>query len=285
MFAIGLAAALVASVLFNVGVALQALDAREAPKDEGLRLTLLGRLFRRPRWVAGFALGALGFPFEVLAFAEAPFVVVQPALAVGLLLLLVLGARMLNERVGRAEVIGVAAIVGGITLIAWGAADHVEAHRSPGQVVTVVTVLSALSVLPIALRGSRIDRAMVVIVASAIGFGASNVATKLMSDDMNAHHFVNGGLWFLVALGTGVAAVLTEMTALQRLAATTAVPISFAIQTFLPIVLEPLFLRESFKTAEFGGAPLAGGLFLMLFGVLAVARTRAVSVLAGGTVD
>ena len=284
MFAVGLAAALVASVLFNVGIALQALDAREAPKDEGLRLSLLGRLFRRKRWVAGFVLGAIGFLFEVLAFGDAPFVVVQPALAVGLLLLLVLGVRMLGEPVGRPEVVGVGAIVAGITLIAWGAPDHVEVHRSPGQVVAVVAILATLSVLPIALRGTRIDRGMVIIVASAIGFGASNIATKLMSDDMNGHHYVVGGLWFLVALVTGVAAVLTEMTALQRLAATTAVPISFAIQTFLPIVLEPLFLRESLKTAEFGGAPVAGGMLLLLFGILLVARTRAVALLAGGTV-
>jgi drug/metabolite transporter (DMT)-like permease len=285
MFAIGLVAALVASALFNVGVALQALDAREAPRDEGLRLTLLGRLFRRKRWVAGFALGALGFLFEVLAFADAPFVVVQPALAVGLLLLLVLGVRMLGETVDRPEVIGVIAIVGGITLISWGAPDHVETHRSPGQVVLVVAVLSALSVLPIVMRGTRLDRGMVIILASAIGFGASNIATKLMSDDLGGHHWVYGGLWFLVALATGIAAVLTEMTALQRLAATKAVPISFAFQTFLPVVLEPLFLRESLKTAEFGGVPLAGGMLLLLFGILAVARTRAVAVLASGTVD
>ena len=166
MFAVGLAAALVASVLFNVGIALQALDAREAPKDEGLRLSLLGRLFRRKRWVAGFVLGAIGFLFEVLAFGDAPFVVVQPALAVGLLLLLVLGVRILGEPVGRPEVVGVGAIVAGITLIAWGAPDHVEVHRSPGQVVAVVAILATLSVLPIALRGTRIDRGMVIIVAA-----------------------------------------------------------------------------------------------------------------------
>src|SRR5205807_10411826 len=94
VFALGLAAALAASVLFNVGVALQALDAREAPKDEGLRLSLLKRLVRRRRWLLGFALGGLGFPLEVLAFADAPFVVVQPALAAGLVLLLAFGVRI-----------------------------------------------------------------------------------------------------------------------------------------------------------------------------------------------
>jgi hypothetical protein len=46
---LGIGAAIVASVLFNVGVALQALEAREAPLEEGLRLSLLRRLLQRPR--------------------------------------------------------------------------------------------------------------------------------------------------------------------------------------------------------------------------------------------
>ena len=65
MLIIGLAAAAAASVAFNVGIVLQALDAREAPADEGLRLSLLARLLRRKRWVAGFLLGGVGFGWRV----------------------------------------------------------------------------------------------------------------------------------------------------------------------------------------------------------------------------
>lgn len=113
MFLIGLAAALLASVLFNVGVALQALEARATPPVLSLRLGLLGRLLRRPRWVLGLALGGLGVAPQVLAFKDAPFVVVQPALAAGLVLLLLIGSRALGERVGLPEVVGVGAIIGG----------------------------------------------------------------------------------------------------------------------------------------------------------------------------
>jgi drug/metabolite transporter (DMT)-like permease len=282
VFAIGLAAALVAGALFNVGVAFQALDAREAPKEEGLRLTLLARLLRRKRWVVGLLLGFAGFPLQVLAFADAPFVVVQPALAVGLLLLLALGVTMLGERVSTSAVLGVVAITGGIALIAWGAPDHVEAHRSPGEVGAVVSVMLVASLAPFALRGTRADTALAVTIASAVGFGTSNVATKLMSDDMNLHHWRSAVGWLLVAAGAGVAAVLTEMTALQRLAATIVVPISFAVQTFLPMVLEPLFLRERLSSADLSGIPILAGAAVMLLGVVAVARTRAVSLLAGG---
>src|SRR5919201_1371424 len=58
----GMLLAFGASALFNVAVAVQALDARTLPADHSLRLSLLGELARRPRWRLGVALAlvALG---------------------------------------------------------------------------------------------------------------------------------------------------------------------------------------------------------------------------------
>ena len=100
MHVAGLGLALIASVLFNVGIVLQALDARVAPRALGYRVALLRRLFRRPRWVLGWALGVVGIAPQALAYSRAPFVVVQPVLAVGLLIVLALGVHMLGESVG-----------------------------------------------------------------------------------------------------------------------------------------------------------------------------------------
>ena len=278
----GLLAALAAGVLFNVGSALQALDAREAPADESLRLKLLARLARRRRWIAGLVLGGLGFGLQVLAFAGAPFVVVQPALAAGLIVLVALGARVLGERVTRGEVAGIGAIGVGIALLAWGAPAHNEALRSSAGAISVLAVLAVLAVAPFALRGGRLDSAMLVIVASALGFGATNIATKLLSDDAGASHWVLAAAWAAVAAAVGVAATVTEMTALQRRRATTVIPISFGLQTFLPILIEPLYLREDWGTAALVGVPLATGLALVLSGSVVLTRTRSVSELVAG---
>ena len=75
----------------------------------------------------------------------------------------------------------------------------------------------------------------------------------------------------------GTTATLVGMTAFQRLAATTVVPVSTSVQTFLPIVLEPVFLRERWGSANLGGAPIAAGLVLALIGCALIARSRAVS--------
>jgi hypothetical protein len=282
MMLLGLAAALLASALYNVGSALQALDAREAPADEGLRLKLLARLIRHRRWLAGMLLGALGFPLQVLALAKAPFVVVQPALAAGLLLLLLIGNRLLGERVGRAELAAVLGICGGIALLGWGAPAHTETVRAGGAALSVIVLFSLLALAPFALRGGRFDFTSLVIVGSALGFGASNVATKLVSDGAAAGHLLIAGAWIVVAAATGVAATVTEMTALQRRPATTVVPISFGLQTFLPILVEPFYLRENWGTARASGSLLLLGLVLIATGSVGLARTRSVSGLVAG---
>src|SRR5690349_1085624 len=111
---LGIAAAVGASVLYSLGVALQAMDAKRAPHEVHLRLGLARNLVVRPRWLLGTGLSALGWPLQVLALLLAPLVVVQPTLAAGLLVLLVFGQRMLKEHAGRREHIAVAAIVIGV---------------------------------------------------------------------------------------------------------------------------------------------------------------------------
>jgi drug/metabolite transporter (DMT)-like permease len=282
MLVVGLIAALGASVLFNLGIAVQALDARAAPRDEVLSLSLLRRLLRKRRWLVGLLIGGLGFPLEVFAFAEAPFVVVQPMLVAGLLVLLVLGVRTLSETVNAASVAGVILVIIGIALIAWGAPVGTEAQRSLGRVVAVVSLVAAASFVPFLLRSRRGEPAMAVILGSALGFGANSIAIKLLSDDLKAGHYFIAGVWLAVAAGTALAALVSEMTALQLRPATVVVPISFATQTFIPIVLAPLFLQEHWSSAEASGIPLLAGLLLVLVGGVAIARTPAVSFLVAG---
>ncbi len=101
---LGILAAFGASTLYSLGIALQALDAREASRERSrCALALLGGLVRRSRWLLGTGLSILGFPLQFVALLLAPLVVVQPALAAGLLVLLFVGERLLDERPGRYE--------------------------------------------------------------------------------------------------------------------------------------------------------------------------------------
>ncbi len=282
MVLVGIFAALGASALFNLGIGVQALDAREAPRHEALRLSLIRRLVQKRRWILGLLIGGLGFPLEVVAFAKAPFVVVMPLLASGLLLLLVLGVRMLGERVSAADVAAVIAMIAGIGLIAWGAPGHTESPRGAGQVILVVGLLAAASFVPFFLRGRRPPPAMAVILGSALGFGTSSIAIKLLSDGMNKGHYVVVGIWFGVVVIVSGAAILSEMTAFQLRPATVVVPISFATQTFVPILLSPLFLEVHWSGADAVTGPLVGGVVLIVAASIVIARTPAVVRLFAG---
>ena len=79
--AVGIAVALVAVFANAFAIVLQAAETRRAPLSDAGRPSLLVRLARRPRWLAGTALLVAAWPLQVLALALAPITVVQPLLA------------------------------------------------------------------------------------------------------------------------------------------------------------------------------------------------------------
>lgn len=277
---LGATAAAFASLLFNLGLALQALEARKAPQSLGLRLGLLARLLRRPRWLLGQLLATVGVAPQVYALSYAPFVLVQPLLAVGLLALLAVGSRVFGEPVGLLAAGGVLGIVAGIALVAWGVPARVETHRVGFAVVAVIVAVMAGALAPLLLGRLGLARTTAVMIASGCGFAGTNIATKLLSDDIGVGHYLPASLWGVVGLLLGVVATITGMTAFQRRAATVVVPVTTSVQTFLPILLEPLFLKEDWASAKLHGIPIAAGTLLALAGTILISRTEAVARLA-----
>jgi hypothetical protein len=137
-------------------------------------------------------------------------------------------------------------------------------------------------VLPFLVRGSRVDGPWLVIVACGTGFAATNIATKLLSDDLGLGHLWQAGAWIAAGLALGIAATITNMTAFQRCAATVVVPATTMVQTFLPIVLEPLFLREQWASAPLDGGLIVLGLGVASAGTVLIAHARSVSELVAG---
>src|ERR1051325_1010834 len=264
----GIAAAVVSSLLFNGGIVLQALEARRAPPELGLRLALLVALLRRWRWLLGLALGLVGVAPQILALELAPFVVVQPVLTVGLLLLLAVSVHTLGEEIGVREWVAVLAIIGGVALVAAGVPPHTEQHRGGLAVVAVVAALSVSAFAPFLAREHAVGSGVLTMIASGLGFAATNVVTKLLSDDVGLDHYWNAAAWTVVAIADGAAATVTGMTAFQRARATGVVPVTTAIQSFLPIAIEPLFLREPWSRAAAGGIPLAAGVLMDIAGTV-----------------
>ena len=77
---------------------------------------VVGRLLASPAWLAGFALMLTGLACQVIVLMFEPVSVVQPVLASGVALVLVLSRFVLRERLGGAEAAWVMA--GSVVLLA-----------------------------------------------------------------------------------------------------------------------------------------------------------------------
>ena len=272
-----------ASTLYSLGIALQAMDAKQAPQREHLRLALAWHLLRRARWLLGTGLSILGWPLQVVALLLAPLVVVQSALAAGLLVLLFLAQRMLGEHAGRSEHLATVAIVVGVVGAGLAAPPRTTGHGSENLAITLVLVgVGVGALLPYALRLFTRPPAAMTMVCAGLAGGWSGVATKLASDDLSRGNVGLAVAWGLsTAVASGVA-VLSEMSALQERPAIQVAPVVFVTQTVIPIIVAPLLFGESFADTPWGGVPLTASLALLVGGAAVLARSQLLVALMEG---
>jgi drug/metabolite transporter (DMT)-like permease len=276
---LGLLLALAASVLFNVAVAIQALDARVLPRELSLRLGLLRRLVRRRRWRIGMLLAVLGWPLHAAALGLAPLTAVQPALAAGLLILLVVAARTLGESVGSREVVAVLLIVAGEAGVAWAAPDRSATHAHGAPLVAALVGLGAVALLPYALRDRTGVRGFAAVASAGVAFALSGFVTKLVSDDLSSGSIFSAWLWADLVGAAAVIGVLSENSAFQTRPASQVAPLVFSAQTVLPVLLAPLVGGEDWSDTPLGGGAVVLALSAVVAGVVLIARSRVVSTL------
>jgi drug/metabolite transporter (DMT)-like permease len=226
------------SSLYALSTSLQALEARREPASEALRASLLKRLVRRPLWLAGAAAGIVAWPLQAVALALASVAIVQPALGLGLIVLLVLGVRLLHERIGIREVGGAVMITGAIAVIGWAAPPH-TAKFTHGGTLVVIAALAIAAAAPYVLRAAGRAGGFATSVAAGLGWAVVGLATARIDESIGHHHWQIAGAW-----GAGIAlaswsALLAEMTALQTWPATRSIPVVFGIEMVLPAALLP----------------------------------------------
>jgi hypothetical protein len=258
------------------------MDAREAPQEEHLRLALARGLIRRVRWLSGTGLSIMGWPLQVLALGLAPLVVVQPALALGLPVLMVLGERMLGERAGRREHLAVSAIVLGVIGAGLCAPARSTAHASWGTLTLVLLALALVSLMPYLLLRLGRPHPSVTLIGAGLAFAWSGVATKLASDDLSHGYLLVAALWGLSTAGASAIASLSEMSALQSRPAILVAPVVFVTQTIVPVMLAPLLFDERFDTTPLNGVPLIVSLLVLVAGAATLARSPLLLALMAG---
>jgi drug/metabolite transporter (DMT)-like permease len=230
------------SSLYALSTSLQALEARREPASEALRASLLKKLVRRPLWLAGAAAGVVAWPLQAIALTLASVAIVQPALGLGLIVLLVLGVRLLHERVGAREIGGALLIAGAIAVIGWAAPAHTPGFTRGGEVAVVAALVLAAAV-PYLLRAAGRAGGLATSCSAGFGWAAVGLATALIDESLADRHWLAALAW---GAGVGLASwssLLAEMTALQGWPATRSIPIVFGIEMVLPAALLPLLTQ------------------------------------------
>jgi drug/metabolite transporter (DMT)-like permease len=271
--ALGILAAVGASTLYSLGVAFQAMEAKEAPQEVSLRLALAWRLVRSGRWLFGTGLSILGFPLQLLAVHLAPLVVVQPALATGLIVLMLAGERMLGERPGRYEYICVCAIVVGVAGAAIFAPQNTTETAAPWKIALVLSLVGALALVPYVLRLFKHPLAGMTIFCAGCAFAWSGIATKLSANDLWTGPLFIGLLWAASTAPASGVGTLSEMSALQSRPAIQVAPVVFVTQTVIPVIVAPILFGEYFDKTPLQGWPLVASLLVLVAGAGALARS------------
>src|SRR5947209_4423102 len=192
---IAIAASGASAVLAYSGSALQAHEARQMPDELSLRPGLLFALLRRPLWLLGTVTNIVAFVIQVVALSLASLAIVQPTFALGLVVLVVIAAWKLQERVGRREVTGIAAIIVGLAGLAAVAPRH---NRLPLDLLTAIvlgSVLALLMALLLLMRRQHLVGGLVASLAAGLTYAWVSFGGTLVGEAFNRHRWLETGAW------------------------------------------------------------------------------------------
>jgi drug/metabolite transporter (DMT)-like permease len=275
--AAGFALAALAAACYDAGLALQALEARRIPHDHALRPSLFARLARRRVWLAGTALSILGWPLQIAALALAPLTLVQPTLALGLLLLLWLGVAWLRERVGAREIAATTVVIAGVAALALVAPEHTDSHAGAVELAAALTAAGLVACAPY-LPGARARvPPVLVMLAAGTAYAWSAFSSKLIADELAAGRPLWVAVWAAATALVAAVGLLSEMTALQRRPATRVAPVVFVAQAAVPVLLAPLLGGERWSDTPLDGGVIVLALLAVAAGAAVLASSSAVS--------
>jgi drug/metabolite transporter (DMT)-like permease len=259
----GIALALLSATSYNVGLIqekralgrMPALDLRRVPH-------VIASLLTDPAWLAGFALMLLGLACQIVVLTFEPVSVVQPVLASGVALVLVLSRLVLRERLGAVEFWCVAAMAVSVILLAastgrTGGAGH---YANPGWMAAVAIPSVVIGLLVGASPLRRRSRALSAGVCFGIGtgllYGVAALAIKGLSGVLVGHHsdvrIVTGIVsspYLYVLAGCSAAAMLLYQVALQSCRASIVVPVSNVTGSVYFIIAGTWLFREHLPTS------------------------------------
>ncbi|MGW7197142.1 hypothetical protein [Streptomyces chryseus] len=287
----GVAAALLANVLYSAGFVLQKRALAGLPALNVRRPAhLLRHLLGSPLWIGGSLALAGGFAAQLVVYRTLPMAAAQGLFVSGLVLLLLFSNRFLGERTSARERYALAAVLLALLMVVGSLRQSGDSvgRSSPFALVVLISALSLAIGLGLysaterrIAHRHRAPTADGVAYGVAVGFvyGVSSLAIKGVSahltpatldDPAGAALTLLTGPYPYLLLITGATGLLLSQTALQRCRASLVVPVCTTTSCLYTAVVGTFAFGESLPddpvrlALRLAGAVLAVGVLLTL---------------------
>ena len=259
----GVAIALVATTIYNVGFVLEKRALTYLPVIDAHRIwSLLRTLFTARGWLAGFALILIGMVLQLVVLSLEPLTVAQPLQASGVVVTILLSRLVLRERLGRTELVCIAVLVISVVLLSLSSGHGSAAGtHADGLAVFLAALPGFVASLVIYWSAQRGARARHRHRAGASGisyglcaglmYGVAGLALKALSASLFSGGRTQSLLiaaalspYLYVALACMAAGLCLFQSALQRSPASIVVPVGAIISTGYLIVIGSWLFHE-----------------------------------------
>jgi drug/metabolite transporter (DMT)-like permease len=279
---INYATTLLAAVLLGIGFVLQQYSAEQEPESRFLRLGILTDLLRKPRWLLGIGCMIAGYGLAAWSIDHVPLTLVEPLLATYLVWALVLAVPLSRQPVKAAEVIGALILIAGVGLLSasrsitpigldFGSFSHWYA----------AAIIAGIAFLAVAIGHRRQGqvRATLTGLAAGLVFGIQDALTRQTLTGLQGNSWtVLFTTWSAYALvGAGIVGIWLMQNAFSAAPLHASLPAIAAGEPLAGIALGILVFGDRVQITPGLLAIEAGGIALLIIGVIAVARSSAFS--------
>lgn len=260
----GVAAALVANVLYSGGFVLEKRALASLPEVSVRQpVRLLGLVVSSPLWVGGSLALAAGFAAQLAVYRTLPIAAAQGLFVSGLVLLVLLSARLLGEETSGRERYALGAILLALLMVVLslkesGAGADTVGRDAPYPLILLVCVPALATGVWLYTSAERNARhrhrrpttGVEYGVAVGLLYGVSSLAIKGVSSHLTAGGFGGAVVGLLrspypyLLLFTGVFGLVMSQAALQRCRASLIVPVCTTVTCLFTAVLGTLSFGE-----------------------------------------
>jgi drug/metabolite transporter (DMT)-like permease len=264
---------------YGLASVLQHQAAIREPPGLSMRVGLLVRLARRPRWLVGNALDVVGYFFQFLALRRGSLVLVEPILVLSLVFALLVAAWLDHRPVSPFEWAATGAIVAGVALflgVAHPGLGHPHASGLAWTFLSVAAVAACGAALLWARGVSRPRAAILLAAASGMAFGYVAALTERTGHLLDVGVIHTLSTWEPYALVIGaVVSLLFAQSAFHAGALRLSLPTLIVAQPLVAVAIGIGFFGEHIDTRGLAPVLEVVGLVLVVFGVFALARSEA----------